>query len=797
MDSMWQDLRYAWRSLRHNPGTVALAVLSLALGIGANATIFSAVDVFMIRPLPYPDANELMAVFTVNDERGWSSVDFSIPDFIDLREQSETIAVAGWQGNSFNVSGDGLVERLTGHQVTHNYFDVVGIAPVRGRTFVEEEERQSAERVVIISDGVWHRRYGGRPYALGTTISLDSEPHTIVGIMPPRFWLDDPGIELWRPMTRTGEENRDGHVMEVIGRLRDGATLEAARAELEQISSGIAETYAGTSAGNRFRVIPLREDIFNEGFRVGSTIATVAVAFVLLIACANVANLMLVRSAGRTREVALRGALGASRVRIIRQFLTESLVVAGLGGTLGVLLAFAGIRGLVSLMPAWFPQLDEIVLSGRVLAFTAIVSVLTGVLFGLAPAFQSARSHLTDSLREGGRGGTGMRGGRIRKALVVVEISLSLILLVSSALLVQGFMRVRTTDYGFERAEVLGFRVDLPQTEYPDPERIKNFYTAFTARLASVPGVESVGGSTRIPFRGNSSAWYSIPGEDVPDDSRRPVVAWRYVLPGYFATLEIPIRRGRVFDSRDEESATRTMVVNEGFATTHWPEGNALGRLVEMGDVEFQIVGVVANVFDTGPEENPEPIVYLSAQQRPVANMAWFVRMDGDPTTLVGTIRSELAGVDPDLPMYAVETLDGALADDAGGDLLMAKLMIVVAGIAVVLALGGVYGVMSYSIAQRTQELGIRMALGARHRDVAALVLKQGVRLSVVGVAVGVVLALGVTRSLSLFLFGVNPFDPVTFATVALLLLTAGIGATYLPARRATRVDPVIALRTE
>ncbi|HZD05155.1 MAG TPA: ABC transporter permease, partial [Longimicrobiales bacterium] len=484
MDLIWQDVRYGFRSLNRSRGLIAIAILSLGVGIGANTSIFSAVDVFMLRPLPYPDSDELYALWTTNADRGWTEVTFSVPDFVDLRKESRAMDVAALRGGIFSLSGDFEAERLAGSYVSPGFFEVLGVEPAVGRAFLPEESVPGNERVALISDGLWKRRFGGDQDLLGSSILLDGEPHTVVGVMPPHFWFGEPDRDVWTPLPVTGEERRDAHMLVVLTRARQGSSRQQVQGDAQRIMEGISREYPGTSAGAGALAMPLHQWVFDEGFKAGTLIATVAVALVLLITCANVANLLLTHAAGRDREVALRAALGAGRVRIVRQFLTEAILVAFVGGVLGVALSAAGIRGLVSLMPPDFPRVHEIGLSPRVLLYTAAVTMLTGVVFGLAPALSASRADRTGRLTEGGRGGTGARGSRLRRGLVVGEVAMALVLLVSSALLVQGFVRIRLADLGFDRADVLVARTLLPESSYADSASMSSFYTRLQARLA-------------------------------------------------------------------------------------------------------------------------------------------------------------------------------------------------------------------------------------------------------------------------------------------------------------------------
>jgi putative ABC transport system permease protein len=797
MDEIRQDLKLAFRSLRRGGALIAVAVLSLGIGIGANTTIFSAVDVFMLRPLPYPDSDRLYTVWTTNRERGWNQVSFSVPDFVDLRERSRTLSVSVADGASFNLSEGDHPERVGGGRVSSNYFEVLGVQPAMGRGFTADEEREGAQRVAVISDGLWQRRFGGDPGVLGSTVLVDGEPHTIVGVMPADFWYQTTELDILVPFRISGDESRNSHYLAVLGRLNRGFTQGQAEDEVERIAAQLAAEYSDTNAGNGAVLLSLHEDVFGEGFETGSLISTIAVLFVLLIACANVANLLLTHAAGREREVAVRTALGAGRKRIVRQFLTEALMLSAAGGLLGLGLSVFGIRGLVSLMPAWFPRVNEIGLSPRVLLFTAGVAILSAVLVGLAPAIQSTRPNLVAALKEGGRGGTAVRGARFRKVLVVGEVALALALLVSSALLVRGFVNVRLADRGFDQSDVLTFRVSLPANDYPDTTAMVAFHTDLQRRLASIPGVRTVGATTILPLQGNSATYYWLPGEDIESDLQRKVTNFLYVSPGYFEAMDIPVVRGRGIEETDRVDSRRVIVINEAMAERHWADEDPVGRELEFYSGRAEIVGVVANTNVSNTSLGERPMVYFATYQDDNPSLGWVIEADVPLETLVEPVRAEVLAIDPNLPAYGIRPLKAVIDESLGGDTIMAKIMAVVAIIALVLALAGVYAVMAYSVSQRRQEMGIRMALGAKNRDVAGMIIRQGTLLAVLGVALGVVVAFGMARGLAFFLYGVNAFEPLIYAGVALLLLAAAVTATLLPARRATLVDPIVALRAE
>ena len=797
MDLILQDVKYGIRSMRRSWGLILIAVLSLGIGIGANTSIFSAVDVFMLRPLPHPESENLYMLWITNPERGFNQVTFSVPDYQDLKRELRSMDLAAIQGGTFSLSGDFEAERVRGQFVTPGFFHILGDQPAAGRGFTDEEGREGNTRVAVISYGLWERRFGRDPEAIGSSFLLDGEPHTLVGVMPQDFWFRGPGLDVWKPLAFTGEETRDSYYLTVLGRLASGGNEEAAFQEVQGIMGRIAQEFPESSEGHRVLMETLHESVFDSGFKAGSLISTVAVAFVLLIACANVANLLLTHAAGRDREVALRGALGAGRSRIIRQFLTEAILIAVLGGILGLLLAVVGIRGLTSVMPPDFPRVNEIGLSPRVLLFTAGITMLTGIIFGLAPALHSTGGNMTDSLKEGGRGGSGSRGGRLRKGLVVGEVALALVLLVSSALLVQGFIRIRLADLGFDRHDVLTMQTLLPETQYPDSAGVNEFWTQLSGRLETIPGVVAVGGTSTLPMQGGSATWYVLGGEDFDDQTHRRVSQYRFLWPGYFEAMDIPVLAGGGIEEGGREGTVPGVVISQSMAERHWPGGDPIGEEIVIGSVPRQIVGVVADTKNQTSSSADEAMLFFAAAQSRQRFMDWAIEASVPLGTIMESVRAEVGALDPTIPAYDVMSLDDLIDLQVGGDTIMAKIMAVLALVALILALGGVYGVMAYTVSQRTRELGIRMSLGAQRGNLMSMVVRQGTMLAVLGIVIGTGVALGVTRGLSRFLFGVSPFDPLTFSTVALVLFLAGLAATLFPAQRATRVDPVEALRVE
>ncbi len=796
MDALLRDLRFALRSLRRSPGLVTVAVLSLALGIGANTTIFSAVDVFMLRPLPYDHASDLVQIWATSPERGWTSASVSPLDIQDFRRESRTLDIAAYNGRSFNLSGVDRPERLRSLQVMDDFFRILRVAPAVGRTFLPDETQPGHGQVAVLSHGLWQRRFGGDPDILGRTIRLNGEPYTVVGVMPQDFRVVGETVDLWTPLVVSGTEQRGWHYLRAVGRLQPGQTLDGARREMSALAARLAAAFPDSNHGIGVSLVPLHHQLYDETFRTATAIAMTSVVLVLLIACANVANLLLARASGRAREVAVRTALGAGRLRIMRQMLTESLAIAAGGGLLGLAFSVAGIRGLRAIMPAWFPRVEEVGLDGRVFVFTLFITALTGVLFGLAPALQSARVDLRDTLTEGGRGGgAGRRRGRLRRGLVVAEMALALVLLISAGLLVRGFANLRTVDLGFDTVDVLTFSVALPSSRYPDKEKTGRFYRDARARLAAIPGVEAVGATTVLPFQGNNSAYYSIVGEPAPEPGRRPIVSIRSVLPGYFAAMGIVVARGRVFDDHDDANGRPVALVNEAMVRRHWPDGGAVGQQIRMGDTNYEIVGVVHDTREFGPDSDAPALVYTPTLQEETGGMSFALRIRGDVGAIAAAVRARIQAIDPDEPVFALRTMEEALQQETGGNTIMAKLLAIFGLIALVLAVVGVYGVMAYNVSQRTHEIGIRGTLGAGRGDITRMVLRQGAFIAGIGSLIGLALAAAVTRTLSAFLYGVSAFDPVTFTGVTLALCIAATLASYIPARRAAAVDPMIALR--
>jgi len=797
MDTLLQDLRFALRSHARSAGVFVLATVSLALGVAANTTIFSAVDVFLIRPLPYPAPESIVKVWTTNEERGWTEASVSVADYLDWRQMSRTLELAAYQSASMSVTEGERPEQVNGARVTANLFGVMRTDPVRGRTFAVDEEARGAGPVILIGERFWERRFERDPGAVGQTVRVDGEVRTIIGIVPGTFEFPNRTTELYVPLGYDAAEARANRYLQVVGRIRAGASLAGARADMSDVTARLAEQYPADNRGMGANVLLLADDMFDATFRTAATICMAAVVFVLLIACANIANLLLARATARDREIAVRTVLGAGRVRIARQLLTESLVLGLAGGALGLVLAHWGIQWLVSIMPENFPFTERIGLDARVLLFTLGISIAAGVLFGMAPAAQALRPDLASTLRESGtRGGTvGGRKGRLRGFLVAAEIGLALALLISAGLLVRGYLLMQRVDLGFDEQRLLTARINLLPNDYPDSLLVAGFYDRLLERIAALPGVEAAGATSSLPMQGGAGTYYSVAGEPSVADDQRPVAQFRNITPGYLDALAIPMVAGRDTDANDRLGTPAVTLVNEAFVRRHFPAGDPLGKNVVLASGPRAIVGVVGDTRDFGPASEPTPTLFVPAAQRAANRMSLAVRTTAEPAAIAEAVRTEVAALDPNLPLYLVQPMREVVRAWNEGDILMAKLLATFAAMALLLAVIGVYGVMAYNVTQRTREVGIRMALGARGPDINRLIIRQGARLAAAGIAAGLLLALATARFLSAFIFGISPFDPVTFIAVTAALALAALIASWLPARRATRVDPVTALR--
>jgi putative ABC transport system permease protein len=819
IDVIRHDLRYALRSLRQRPGFTALTVLTLALGIGATSAIFSVVNGVLLRPLPYDRPEDVAIVHTRLD--GVAGRELSLPEFFDLREQSRSFSrIAAFSNGSLTLTGSGTPERLPAGYLTADALPLLGVSPVRGRAFAAEEDLPGHPPVVLLSDGLWRRRFGSDPEIVGRTLILDDVPTTVLGVMPPGFQLPShyagPGMELWTLMQldpAVDRTERGWHWLTVMGRLRPGVSIEAAGRETAALTAAMLQRYPNEYDADFTGSVAPATDVLVGDIRPVVLVLMGAVALLLLIACANVASLLLARAEARQREIAVRAALGARGGRIVRQLLTESAVLAVAGGVVGLLLAMWGVRGLIAAAPQTLPRLETIGMDGWVLAFTAMVTLTTGMLFGLAPALQAARPDLAGALSEGSRGGSaGLGRQRFRRGLVVAQIALALILVAGAGLLIQSFARMRGVDPGFVPERLLTARVELSPVRYESNEKIRAFYQRLVQRLEALPGVRSAAVVKALPMMQLELGDWSFVREGLhsspPKPSEWTMAYWQTMSPGYFETMQIPVLQGRGVEATDRVGAPGVALVNRTLARQVWPDGDAVGQRILMGggatdSIWRTIVGIVGDVHHRGLDAEPRPEIYLPYDQFPAGTgtpqrtLRIVLRTEGDPVELTGALRRAVFELDPDLPATEIQTMEQALGDWAAERRLTMLLVGGFALLALLLGAVGVYGVMAHLVVQRTREIGIRMALGAVPREILRLVLSQGAWLAALGIAAGLAGALAATRLLSSLLFGVGPTDPATFAATATALAAVAALASLLPALRALRTDPVEALRSE
>jgi putative ABC transport system permease protein len=794
-----RDARYAVRQLTKSPGFTVAAILTLALGIGATSAIFSVVNGVLLRPLPYPESDALMRVYEIVPQYGRFSV--APASFLDWRKQVGSFErVAAYSTTSATIDGGEGPERVTGESVSWDTFDLLKVSPVLGRSFTAQEDLPGANGVIVISNGMWQRRFAADPHVVGRTLSLSGEPATIVGVMPAGFYFPNREPEFWRPIAFDPvKATRGGHFLGVIARLKPGVSRAQAGAEMKTVAERLAVQYPDSSANESAEVIPLYEQIVGD-IRPALLTLLAAVAVVILIACANVANLLLVRASVREKEMAIRGALGANRIRLVLQLLSESLVLAVAGGGLGLLLAWLAITPVRALGAGSVPRVADVAIDGYVLAFAAGLTLLTGILFGLAPAWQTSRAGLGEVLKDGGRSSMTSAGRWLRQVLMVVEVALSIILLVGAVLLLRSFSRITGLDPGFHPDHVLAFRVSLPNKSYPEDHNRAAFADALIDKLRTSPGIRYAGLTQSLPLRGGYVLSFTIQGQPAPKPGTGPSANYRAVSPDYFQALGVPLLRGRTFTAQDVAKAPMVAIVDQAFVRRHFPNQEPIGQGIDIGngtDGFYQIVGVVGDMRHESLAETPEPSMYVPFAQDPFSTMWAVVRTDGDPLQQASTARNAVRSIDPALPAYSVTSLADVLGESVADRRFSMLLLAVFALIALFLAGIGLYGVVAYTVSQRTQEIGVRMAIGAQRSDVLKMVLGGGMKLALVGVAVGLVGAIVFARFVSTQLFGITPLDPMSYGvTVAVLLAIAAL-ACLGPARRAARVDPLVALRQE
>jgi putative ABC transport system permease protein len=792
------DLRFAIRQLLKNPGFTIVAVLTLALGMGANTAIFSLVNAIMLRPPPFPEPERLMYLSERSPDLEAMSI--SYPNLVDWQKQSATFEnIAGFRTEGYNLTGGELPERVQGFRVSANFFATLGVVPLHGRTFRPDEDQPSAPRVVIISEGLWQRRFGRDLTILGRPVQLDAESHVVIGIMPAAFQFPRE-VELWTPLGVLGGmsswKNRGNHPgIYAIARLKPGVTAEQARADMDTITSRLAQQYPDTNARSGASVMTLRERMVQQP-RPALLMLLGAVGFVLLIACANLANLLMARSAARAKEIAIRSALGAGRGRIIRQLLCESLMLSSLGAMAGLLLAFWGVGLLRQMIPAELQESIDITVDAIVLQFTAVLALLTALGFGLVPALQSSKPDLNETLKEGGRGaGEGRRPHRLRHALIISETALAMVLLVGASLLIRSFDRAQKVSSGLNPVGVFTTSFSLPILKYKERRDQLAFFKKLLERVSALPGIQGAAGTRTL--LGGSQIIYRVEGEAAPEPGRSPVCDFSAVSPDYFNVMGIRLLTGRAFTPADDQKAPRVAVIDEKFARKHRKNGDAIGKRISTGDADtwLTIVGVVGHVKNYGIDRHSRQELYLPFAQQPSSTMTLVVKA-GNASAVAG-IRAAVREIDPDQPLTTIRPMEQILADQVAPRRITMLLLAVFSGLALALAAVGIYGVMAYNASQRTREIGVRMALGARSVDVLMMVLRQSARPVLVGAGLGLVSALALTRLMVTLLFGVSTLDPITYTLMPVTLLAVAFVASYLPARRAANVDPMEALRYE
>jgi putative ABC transport system permease protein len=803
----WQDLRYGFRTLLRNPGFCAVAILALALGIGPNTAIFTMVNAVLLKPLPVPDPDRVVMIWGTLLKSGFDQMPVSAADYMDWKQQSRSFdqmaAAFAIPEFGLNISGVGDPERVPAALASREFLPALGIKPIVGRNFLPEEDRAGGPAAVIISHALWQRRFHSDPAAMGRTLTVDGIPRTVVGVVPHELG-EMVAADLWLPTAiNPNNPERQNHNYGIVARLKPGVTVAQARAEMSVIAGRLERAYPATNTGWGTTVFPMAE-MYTGRIRPVLLILLGAVGLLLSIACANLANLLLARAATREKEIAIRGALGARRSRIVRQLLTESLVLAVAGGALGLALAAWGVRLLRSVVPDMFPMLQHMRVDLPVLAFTFGISILTGLLFGLVPAWRSSHTDLNTTLKEAaGRSESAGGANRIRSFLLASEVALAVLLSVSAGLLLRSFVRVTAVNPGVRTANILTMNVSLPEVKYNTPQMRADFYKHLIERVNAIPGVRSADAVMYLPLRVSILSFrigvnsFVIEGRPPVSQDKQPLADYRTATPGYFNTMGIALRQGRFFDQHDDQDAKRVAIVNESMVRKHFAHENPLGRHIVTGG-SLEIVGVVADAKLYGLDAPVEPAIYVPHAQHPQdSSMAVVVRTAGDPTAMAAAIRSEILKLDPEQPVSNVRSMEAVLSDSLMLRRVSMLLLTVFAALALTLATVGIYGLTAYSVSRRTHEIGLRVALGASQPQILRLVVGRGLVTSLIGAGVGVAAAFELTRGLSGMLYGVTATDPLVFAGVPLLLIGVSVLASYIPARRATRIDPLVALRYE
>ena len=804
METFFHDLRYGLRSLIKQPFFTVIALVTLALGIGANSAIFSVVNAVVLRPLPYPDADRLVKLSQMKRNDPGDSGSVSYPNFKDWRAQAESFEqMTAIQSNDYTLKVGDVAERVFGMGVSADFFPMLKVTPVLGRVFDSEEEKPG-NQITLISHALWQSRFGSDPNIIGQTVSIDAKPYAIIGVMPSGFDFppQEEQAELWLPISLSEDflNERGASFLTVAGRLKEGISIEQAQSEMNAIAGRLAEQYPEPNEGKGIRVSSLHEEVIGD-IRLALWVLLGAVAFVLAIACANVANLLLARASARQKEIAIRSALGASRFRIIRQLMTESLLLALTGGGLGLVLALWGIDLLVALSPEDIPRLQEISLDGRVTVFTLVVSLVTGLIFGLAPALQVSKLDLNETLKEGARGASSsLRRNRARSLFVVAQVAFALVLLICAALMLRSFQRLQNVDPGFKADDVLTMDIMLPDSKYTEPEQWSGFYDRLLERVTTLPGVESAGAITTLPLGGsNITMGFEVEGRPPASRADSDSANYRAISHDYFRAVGIPVLRGRAFNERDDDKAPKVIIINETFARLYFPGEDPTGKRIkaDYNEIVAEVVGVVGDVKHKKLQADSEAEMYLPYQQTPWWFMSLAVRTRSDSSGIAAGVKNSVASIDKDIPVYNVKMMREYLKKTVSQPRFNMLLLGLFAAVATLLAAVGIYGVISYSVTERTREIGIRQAMGATRGDVLSLIFRQTALLTATGIAVGLGAAFAFAQLMKSLLYEVSPTDPVSFALIPIFLAGVALGASFIPARRATRVDPMVALRYE
>jgi putative ABC transport system permease protein len=808
MEALLQDLRYGIRTLAKIPGFTIVAVLTLALGIGANTAIFSVVDAVLLRPLPYPQPDRLFVLYQTLPQDPAQNTGVSYPNYLDWAQQNDAFeSMAAVRGNVLALSGQGEPTNIATGSVTSDYFDVLRVKPLLGRTLQASDDALDANPVVVMSESLWRARFGADPAIVGRTITLDQHPITVAGIVPAYFHpsVPDAAAQLWVPLREDGvfsdmRARRRGHYLSALGRLKPGVTAAQAQSEMAAMEQRLAEQFPNENKGWGIRIVSLQADMAGN-VQTALLVLLGAVGFVFLIACANVASLQLARAAARQKEIAIRVALGAGRRRLLRQFLTESVLLSVIGGAVGLVLAYEALRGLIAWLPADLPRISEIHVDARVLAFGLALSVLSGVIFGLAPAWHGTESRLAEAL-EGARGtGEGRTSRHARNIFVAAETALAIVLLVGAGLLIRSFARLQQVNVGFNPAQLLTARIGLPRAQYAKPEQWISFYQQTLERMNGLPGAQEAAVAVPLPLSDSYiNLAFAVDGRPPRTKSDAPTADFVAISPNYFHVLQVPLLRGREFSDADSESGAKVCVISSSLAQQLFPNQSALGQRIIIGyptDATREIVGIVGDVKDSDLSARQSAQIYVPFVQNPFWAADIAVRARGNPSALSSVLREQIRGIDSALPVAEVRPMEAVIGSSVAQPRFRTALLSLFGAAALLLAAIGIYGVLAYTVAQQTREIGIRMALGANPGRVLRLVLARGLRLAGAGTVIGVLAALMLTPLLNSLLFGVSATDPLTFAAVAGLLLGVALLACYVPARRAMRVDPMVALRYE